>query len=345
MKNNNQGDHCISQTIHNGSVKLYAESFGSKDDVPVLLIAGAMAPAIFWEDSFCARLATNGYFVIRFDNRDMGRSTHFPQSAPDSGIELPYSINDMVDDAAAVLAVHSEQPAHIIGHSLGGSIAQLFALSYPEQTRSITVLGSPLLAKGNLPYVETVPEVREEIWKVLMSNPMYPDLDRGAPEFLKIWDYLNGDWEFDEDMALQYTKAIYATETIGPAWNHTNVQAGIRDIREELRRLDKPLLYIHGEKDYLPANPENTKILAQSLDNAEFFIIKGGGHMLFNKELWEILIEKILQHMQSTAPAQKTTSSEEQEELFLCSLAGARLKTFTSEEAVSHEEMLKKFGC
>ena len=293
----------MSRIVHNGSVKLYTESFGSKDDVPVLLIAGAMAPTIFWEDSFCATLVANGYFVIRFDNRDMGQSTHFPQNAPDSGIELPYSINDMVDDAVAVLAAYSEQPAHIIGHSLGGSIAQLFALAYPEQTRSVTAVSSPVLAQGNLPYVETPSEITEELWKVLMSNPMYPDLDRGAPEFLKIWDYLNGDWELDQDMAHRYTEAIYATETIGPAWNHTNVQAGIRDIWEELSRLNKPLLYIHGEKDYLPANPENTKILARSLDNADVFIIRGGGHMLFNKELWEILSEKILQHMQSTAPA------------------------------------------
>lgn len=295
---NNMKPHFMSRMIHNGSVKLYAESFGNKDDVPVLLIAGAMAPALFWEDSFCARLVANGYFVIRFDNRDMGRSTHFPQNAPDSGIELPYSINDMVDDAAAVLAAHSEQPAHIIGHSLGGSIAQLFALSYPKQTRSVTAVSSPILAKGNLPYVATPPEITEKIWGIFMANPMYQDFERGAPEFLKVWRYLNGDWEFDKDMAYRYTEAIYATETIGPAWNHTNVQAGIRDIWEELSRLNKSLLYIHGEKDYLPANPENTKLLAHSLDNAEVFIIKGGGHVFFNKELWEILSKKILQHIQ-----------------------------------------------
>ncbi|RWX48394.1 Pimeloyl-ACP methyl ester carboxylesterase [Candidatus Electrothrix communis] len=288
----------MSQTIHNGSVELYTESFGSQDAVPVVLIAGAMAPAIFWEDSFCEFLSSNGYYVLRFDNRDIGRSTHFPQNAPDSGIELPYSINDMVDDAAAVLAALSGQPAHIIGHSLGGSIAQLFALSYPEQTRSVTALDSPLLAKGNLAYVETAPEITEELWSVLMANPMYPDLDRGGPEFLKIWDYLNGDWELDKDMALRYTEAIYATETIGPAWNHMNVQTGIRDIWEELSRLNKSLLYIHGEKDFLPANPENTKKLAQSLGNADIFILRGGGHMFFNKKIWEILSKKILRHIQ-----------------------------------------------
>ncbi len=339
----------MSRTIHNGSVELYTESFGSKDAVPILLIAGAMAPAIFWEDSFCETLASNGYYVIRFDNRDIGRSTHFPQNAPDSGIELPYSINDMVKDAAVVLATLSNQSAHIIGHSLGGSIAQLFALSFPEQTRSVTALSSPILAKGNLAYVETTPELTEEMWEVLMSNPMYPDLDRGAPEFLKIWDYLNGDWELDQDIADQYTEAIYATETIGPAWNHTNVQAGIRDIWKELSHLNKPLLYIHGEKDYLPGNPENTKILAQSLKNADVFMIRGGGHMLFNKELWGILSKKILQHTQPTVLTKKTvaasaSSDEEQEDLFLFSLADARLKTFKSEEAVSHEEMLEKFG-
>ena len=77
-----------------------------------------------------------------------------------------------------------------------------------------------------------------------------------------------------------------------------NVQTGIRDIWEELSRLNKPLLYIHGEKDSLPANPENTKKLAQSLGNADFFILRSGGHMFFNKKIWEILSKKILRHIQ-----------------------------------------------
>ena len=63
-----------------------------------------------------------------------------------------------------------------------------------------------------------------------MANLMYQDVRKGVPEFQKIWRVLNGDWTLDENMAAKYTRAIYETEVIGPAWNHTNVQSGIRDI-------------------------------------------------------------------------------------------------------------------
>ncbi|MFC1857227.1 alpha/beta fold hydrolase [Thermodesulfobacteriota bacterium] len=150
--------------IKNGSVKIFAETFGEKEGIPVLLIAGAMAPAVFWETYFCETLADHGYYVIRFDNRDIGRSTHFHQSSPESGIEPPYTIYDMVDDAKTVLeALTKKNSGHIIGHSLGGSIAQLFAVTYPEKTVSVTAISSPLLAKGNVEYIETDPKVVESL--------------------------------------------------------------------------------------------------------------------------------------------------------------------------------------
>lgn len=287
----------MNKTIKNGSVEIYAEAFGTPDNVPVLLIAGAMASAVFWEAQFCESLATRGYYVIRFDNRDIGKSTHFPQSAPESGIEVPYTIYDMVNDAKIVLENLTGKSSHIIGHSLGGSIAQLFAVTYPEKVISVTTISSPILAKGHVQFVETDPKITEKLWAVLMANPMHQDVNKGIPEFQKIWRVLNGDWAIDEDMAEKYTRAIYKTEVIGPAWNHTNVQSGIRDIFQELKELGKPILFIHGEKDYLPSNPENTKRLANSLPNAEVFILKNGGHMFFNKKVWQILIEQIHGHI------------------------------------------------
>ncbi|MCP4553365.1 MAG: alpha/beta hydrolase, partial [Bacteroidetes bacterium] len=89
--------------VANENVNIYTESFGTPDDIPILLIAGAMAPSVFWNDEFCLALSTKGYYVIRFDNRDIGRSTHFQQSDPAVGIKLPYSIEDMVRDAKVVL--------------------------------------------------------------------------------------------------------------------------------------------------------------------------------------------------------------------------------------------------
>jgi pimeloyl-ACP methyl ester carboxylesterase len=287
----------MSKMIKNRSVEIHTETFGNAEDVPVLLIAGAMAPAIFWETHFCESMADRGYYVIRFDNRDIGKSTHFPQSTPESGVELPYTINDMVADAKSVLDKLSGKNAHVIGHSLGGSIAQLFAVTYPKKTISVTAISSPILAKGNIPYVETDSKITDEMWAVLMSNPMHQDSRKGVPEFQKIWRFLNGDWPLDENMADKYTLAIYETEVIGPAWNHTNVQSGIRDIFQDLKKLGKPILFINGEKDYLPSNPENTKRLANALTNAEAFILENGGHMFFNNEIWKILIEQIHRHI------------------------------------------------
>lgn len=287
----------MKRTIKNGSVEIYTETFGNLENTPVLLIAGAMAPAIFWNDYFCRSLADQGFYVIRFDNRDIGKSTHFPQSAPDSGVELPYTIFDMVGDAKYVLDQFSKRRAHLIGHSMGGSIAQLFAVNYPERILSVTALSSPILAKGTIPFVETDAAIMEEMWAVLMSNPMHQSAEAGIPEFRKIWRYLNGDWPMDEQMADDYTRCIYETEVIGPAWNHTHVQSGIRDIFQELKEISFPLLLIHGEHDYLPANPENVKLLAGALPKAESFLLNDGGHMFFNGDIWDILLNKILDHL------------------------------------------------
>jgi pimeloyl-ACP methyl ester carboxylesterase len=242
-------------------------------------------------------LAARGYYVIRFDNRDIGKSTHFPQSAPESGVELPYTIYDMVTDAKSALENLTDKRSHIIGHSLGGSIAQLFAVTYPQKIISVTAISSPILAKGKIQFAQTDPKIIEELWAVLMANPMHQDLNKGIPEFQKVWRALNGDWALDEDMAEKYTRAIYETEIIGPAWNHTNVQSGIRDIFQELKVLEKPILFIHGEKDYLPSSPENTTRLADSLPNAEVIILKNVGHMFFSEEIWQILIEQVHGHL------------------------------------------------
>jgi pimeloyl-ACP methyl ester carboxylesterase len=289
----------MNKVIKNDRVDIYTETFGDEQNVPVLLIAGAMAPAVFWDTQFCESLAASGYYIIRFDNRDIGKSTHFPQSEPGSGIEVPYTIDDMVNDARVVLESLTDRSGHIIGHSLGGSIAQLFAVTWPEKTRSITAVASPILAKEDIAFVETDPKITEKLWGVLMENPMYPDVRQGIPAFQKVWQVLNGEWALDETMAEKYTRALYETEIIGPTWNHTHVQSEIRDIFQELKQLDKPILYIHGEKDYLPAHPENTKILGTALPDAKVFILKGGGHLFFNGEIWKILSAHIYRHITS----------------------------------------------
>lgn len=273
-------------TVKTVAVELRVETFGGKCANPVLLIAGAMAPAAFWHESFCETLAAAGRFVVRFDNRDAGHSTHFPPCRPGSGVELAYTLEDMAGDAAAIADALSLDRLTVAGHSMGASIAQTFAALWPDRVTNLFCLSSPLVAKGNNLYAETDPKILKKLWKVLLSNKMYPDCERGMDEFARVWKALNGGFPLDRGMADDYTRHLYETETIEPAWNHTKVQEGVRDLYGDLARLQAPIRFIHGERDYLPSDPANVKILADSLPNADFTLLPRAGHMFFDRGLW-----------------------------------------------------------
>lgn len=269
------------------NIKIWVETYGLNKNSCIVLISGAMAPASFWDETFCQSLGKK-HFVIRFDNRDYGYSTHFKEQDPP-----PYQIYDMVEDVRALLDYYAIKSAHIAGHSLGGSIAQLFAVKYPQRTKSLIPISSPIIAIGNLTYKETPHEVMAQLWKILMSNKMYQDYEQGKEEFARIYKALNGNYELDLDLAYPYIQRMYATEYIKPHLNHMNIQKNIPDIYKELSQLQNPVLFIYGELDYLAANVYNTQILAEALPNASFLLLKGAGHMFFHKTIWDILENNI----------------------------------------------------
>src|SRR3954469_13676337 len=110
-----------------GDVELCVETFGDAADPAILLIAGASAPLDWWDPRFCARLAGGGRFVIRYDHRDTGRSVTYPPGRPG------YTGADLVEDATRVLDALGVERAHLVGMSMGGAIAQMIALEYPER--------------------------------------------------------------------------------------------------------------------------------------------------------------------------------------------------------------------
>lgn len=199
----------------------------------------------------------------------------------------------MVEDVKSILEYYSIESAHIIGHSLGGSIAQLFAVKYPQRIKSLIPISSPVIARGDLKYQDTPQEVTAGLWEILMSNKMYQDYDRGKEEFARIYQALNGDYDLDLDMAYPYIKRMYETEYIKPHLNHTNIQRDIPDIYKDLCNLRHPILFIYGESDYLAANAYNTRLLAEALPNASYLILPKAGHMFFHKTIWNILLDTI----------------------------------------------------
>lgn len=129
--NDEQGAMMSIQRASNGT-ELCFGTFGNPDDPAMLLIQGLSAQMLGWDEKFCSLLADFGYFVIRFDNRDIGRSQRFPNSS--------YMLRDMADDAAGLLEALGIASAHVVGASMGGMIAQELAGAYPERVRSLGLL-------------------------------------------------------------------------------------------------------------------------------------------------------------------------------------------------------------
>lgn len=146
------------------NIEIEYETIGDPKLKPLLLIAGLGSQMYAWSDEMCNDLANNGFFVIRFDNRDVGLSTKFG----DAGIpdfteinavyargekpEVPYTLEDMVDDAVGILDALNIDKAHICGASMGGMIAQVLAYKYPDRVLSLAIImsttGNPELPQG-----------------------------------------------------------------------------------------------------------------------------------------------------------------------------------------------------
>lgn len=266
--------------VKHGDIILWTESSGNPKNPAVLLISGAGAPAKFWTDNFCKTLISAGYFVIRFDNRDIGLS-----SAVDFE-KHPYTTLDMAKDVIAILDAYCIQKANIVGHSMGGRIVQLLALDYPQRLLNMTSI-----SVGTVGELGTPPK---EIMDVLLANKPTQNFESSLPGFMKSWEILNGKIPVDKNMAQAYTKDLYqrSKHKVGVAWNHIKAQKDFRNFASELKTITVPALFIHGELD--PLIPVQAGIAtAEIVPNAKMEIIPNMGHMIFDKGL-EQQIAKIL---------------------------------------------------
>jgi pimeloyl-ACP methyl ester carboxylesterase len=156
------------ETITTNRVTIAFDAFGAKGDEPLLLIAGLGTQMLRWTLDFCTGLAAQGFYVIRFDNRDAGLSTHFSdRPAPDFAalaaaaaegrvVPVPYTLDDMADDAFDLMDALGIDRAHIVGRSMGGMIAQVIASARPSRVRSLAAIMS---STGNPGLPQAAPEV------------------------------------------------------------------------------------------------------------------------------------------------------------------------------------------
>ena len=225
----------------NGTVSLATQSFGDDSGHPVVLIMGATASMLWWPDGLCARLATAGNHVIRYDHRDTGTSTSHPLG------HVTYRVEDLVDDLIAVLDVHRLESAHLVGMSLGGYIAQIAALAHPDRVRSLTLIASEPLG-GVLDSGGIDPAFMEHF--AAMDHLDWSDRVQVVSFMMGIARLSTGAGRtFDADASERRVAAEFdRAAMIESAFNHSMISAD-ESWNGRLSDIEVPVLVIHGSDD------------------------------------------------------------------------------------------------
>jgi pimeloyl-ACP methyl ester carboxylesterase len=267
------------------------------------LINGLSGQLVEWEEWFCRSIADRGYFVIRFDNRDAGLSTKFDTAGVPNLVEAaqkrfigqpvapPYTLEEMAEDAAGLLDALGIEKAHVCGMSMGGMIAQTFAIKYTTRLLSLTSIYS---ATGDPALPPPEPRAMEVLIK---PNPTRRDAN--IEHVINTYRALAGsglpfDQAFHSKMAARaYDRSFCPQGTarqLMAVWSQ-------KDRTRELAAVDVPTLVIHGDED--PLVPlQGGKDTAAAIPGARLFVIKGMGHELPAPNAhWEEILRAFLRHI------------------------------------------------
>ncbi|WJX08251.1 alpha/beta fold hydrolase [Bacillus cereus] len=270
-------------------IDICTESFGNPANPAVLLIMGAMCSMVYWDEEFCQQLADTGRYVIRYDNRDVGRSTTYEPGSSH------YTVVDMADDAVGILDAYHIDEAHIIGMSLGGMIAQLVALRHPQRVLSITLIASSIFGSDdnnrNLPPMdETILAYHANGAKLNWSD------EESVANYLVTGSALlcGSKHKFDEKRAYkQVEKEIKRANNLLSMFNHALLK-GDDSYEGKLKGINIPALVIHGTEDtVLPY--EHGLALVNEIPNAFLLTLEGSGHEIHFDD-WNDIINAISNH-------------------------------------------------
>ena len=275
------GDEMASK-VGPARIDIAYQRLGNSDSPVVLLIMGLGAQYIHWPDPFCHALVKGGLQVIRFDNRDVGLSTHMTDAPPPN---LPaalagdlssvsYTLSDMAADAVGLLDVLGFERAHIVGASMGGAIAQTMAIEHPGRVRSLT---SMMSTTGN----RSVGQPSPEVLRAVFSGPPAITRDDVIQQRLRAFRAVGSPtYPNDEDEVAAKAGRAYdrSHDPIGIARQAiASVASG--DRTEHLRHLAVPTLVIHGLADRM-CDVSGGRATAEAIPGAELVLFEGMGHDL-----------------------------------------------------------------
>ena len=297
--------------VRANGINIEYETFGNPAHPPMLLIMGLGAQLLLWPEEFCEALADAGYYVIRYDNRDIGLSSKMEhagrvklmRSAMASMLRLPvkapYTLDDMARDAEGLLDALQIKRAHVVGASMGGMIAQILAAKHADRVQSFVCImstsGNPRLPgpsmKLRMRLVKRPPLLDRES---LISYSMETWRLIGSPDYPAETEFLRAKVERSYDRS-HYPQGL-ARQTLAIIASGSRVHL--------LHRITAPTLVIHGQEDPLvPVAAAHD--LVKHIPHARLEIIPGMGHDMPPPVLRH-MTRMILEHVGGSVPAAKS---------------------------------------
>ncbi|MFS8215348.1 alpha/beta fold hydrolase [Paenibacillus polymyxa] len=272
------------QLIKSDGIVICTDSFGKQVNPAILLIMGAQSSLVWWEEEFCQRLAETGRFVVRYDNRDVGRSTTYEPGQPD------YTFEDMADDAIRVLDAYKIEQAHIVGMSMGGMLTQMIALRYPGRVLTVTLVSTSNFAPDLPPMEEKVMDYFSNMGAIDWTNEQsVVDFVIGRSRIL-----VGSKHAFDEKKVYKLAKEEWKRSNNIASMNNHAMLSGGESYLARTREITVPALVIHGTED--PIIPYEHGInLANEIPGAVLLTLEGTGHELHYDD-WDLIIDSISNH-------------------------------------------------
>jgi pimeloyl-ACP methyl ester carboxylesterase len=263
------------------------QTFGALTGRPLVLVMGAGVQMLGWHEDLCQAFVDRGFFVVRFDNRDVGLSTHLHHVVPDVPAaaagdlsSAAYTLEDMADDVAGLLDALGLPSAHVLGASLGGMVAQTLAVRHPDRVRSLTsIMAAPVLSVNwtLVPAAGAATSREEYIEQALQMARMFR-----SPGYA-----LDEQWLADV-AGRSYDRAF------DPAGRLRQLLAAVAsgDRTEQLRSIRVPTLVVHGEADPV-VSVAGGRATAAAVPGAELLVLPGMGHGL-PRELWPTIADAVV---------------------------------------------------
>ena len=273
--------------VEKNGINICTENFGIKGNPVILLIAGATVSMLFWDEEFCQRLADNDFYVIRYDNRDVGKSTFY-----EPGV-TPYDIVDLANDAINILDEYKIENAHFFGMSLGGMVSQIASIKYPQRVKTLALMSTMPWGDSD----QIIPEMDSRIldFHARSETVNWSNEDNVVEYMLGGAAIMGGKKQSDKRRSEKLIRAEFKrANNYLSMFNHSKINGG-EEYYNRLDEIKQRTLIIHGTDDLI-CHFGHANILLNKIGNSKLLTLENTGHELHFED-WDKILAGMTKHI------------------------------------------------